>query len=267
MHDDQFKMLLAHLELSWEGYRRVRKRVKKKIARHMRVTGCGLHMQAYLDAMVADPLVEAECERLLAVSISRFLRDRPMWNALQKWLLRSLISHTVPVFRVWVAGCACGEEVYSFKMIWDEMELVPEDKPRLSLMATDLNADGLARARAGRYPYSSLKEVPAPCREAYFHPPDNHRHYEVRQWFKEDITWQRHDFQNKPPGNDFHMILLRNSALTYYAGNRRRDALARILGALVLGGALIVGARETMPPHFMDQVQVGPHRNIFIYGG
>lgn len=260
MHDDQFKMLLAHRQLSWEGYRRVRKGVKRKIARHMRATGCDQRMQDYLEAVANDPLLEGECERLLAISISRFFRDRPMWAALKQWL-----SHrTLPACRVWIAGCACGEEVYSFKMVWDEMELAPDDKPRLSLMATDMNVDSIVRARAGRYPHSSLREVSPACCEAYFYPPVDSRYYQVRKWLKTDITWQRHNLQSNPPGNDYHLIFLRNSVLTYFRGSRRDNVLAGILKALTPGGALILGAKEKVPAQFAGRLQPGPHRNIFI---
>ena len=264
MHDDQFKMLLTHRQLSWEGYRRVRKRVKKNIVRHMKDVGCGLSMPAYLDAVDHDPLIKKECERRLVVTISRFLRDRPMWVDLKQWLRRRLSHSSLPVLRVWVAGCACGEEVYSFKMLWEELEQAPGDKPRLCLLATDVNPEVLARAQAGRYPFSSLREVPPACREAYFHTPDNRRHYLVRQWLKTDIDWQRHDLQHLPPGKEFHLIFLRNSVLTYYTGNRRDDALNRILSTLVPGGALIVGVKETVPAPFMEKLRCGPHRNIFI---
>ena len=265
MHDDQFKMLLSHLQLSWEGYLRVRKGVKKRVARHMRASGCGRKMQDYLDAVDHDPQLKRECERLLAVNISRFLRDRPMWTALQQWLHRRLTHCTSPVLRVWVAGCACGEEAYSFKMLWEEMALAPSDKPRLSLLATDMNPEVLDRARAGRYPLSSLREVSPLCREAYFHPPDSRRHCRVRQWLKAGIVWQRHDFRHAPPGNGYHLLFLRNSVLTYYAGSRRDDALMRLLGALGPGGALIVGAKETVPARCMGPLQPGPHRSIWVH--
>ena len=203
MHDDQFKLLLSNYQLSWEGYRRVRKGVKKRIARHMRASGYGRRMQVYLDAIARDSELEKECERLLTVSLSRFFRDRPMWIALKQWLHRRLSRCSMPVLRVWVAGCACGEEAYSFKMLWDEMELVPEGRPRLSLLATDMNPEVIDRARAGRYPLSSLREVSPLCREAYFHPPDSRRHCRVRGCLKEGIAWQRHDFRHTPPGNGY----------------------------------------------------------------
>jgi chemotaxis methyl-accepting protein methylase len=264
MNDDQFKMLLTHRQLSWAGYRRVRKGVKKKIARHMRDLGCGLNMPKYLGAIDHDPLVEKECERRLAVSISRFFRDRPVWSALKQWLPHHLPKCPATVFRVWVAGCACGEEAFSLKVLWDEMELAPENKPRLSLLATDVNPAVLARARTGRYPLSSLREVTPACRDAYFHRSDDNRHYQVRQRLKEGIIWQPHDLRQKPPGNDYDLIFLRNSVLTYYAANRRDKALSPIVNTLVPGGALIVGAKETVPDRFMAQLQPGPHRNIFV---
>ena len=73
MDDRAFGRLLEFLGLSWPGYRRVRKGVKKRVGRHM---------QAYLEKLMQNKEVRRQCERLMCVSISRFFRDRRLWEAL-----------------------------------------------------------------------------------------------------------------------------------------------------------------------------------------
>ena len=70
--------------------------------------------------------------------------------------------------KVWSAGCACGDEVYSFKIIWDDLKNRVGHLPKLELIATDMNPDYLDIARTGIYSSSSLKEVTKEFQSIYF---------------------------------------------------------------------------------------------------
>lgn len=89
MDDAAFRQLLDYLNLSWEGYRKVRKGVKKRIRRHMRTLGCGT-LPAYFRILDREPALRQDCDRLMTVSISRFFRDRELWRALRERLLPNL---------------------------------------------------------------------------------------------------------------------------------------------------------------------------------
>jgi len=91
MDNQQFCQLLRHLGLSWTGYRKVRKGVKKRIARHMQDLGCR-NVSAYLVELDRRNDARLDCERLMTVSISRFFRDRKLWETLQKNILPVLAS-------------------------------------------------------------------------------------------------------------------------------------------------------------------------------
>ncbi|MEW6112375.1 MAG: hypothetical protein AB1664_09630, partial [Thermodesulfobacteriota bacterium] len=79
MTDDEFRQILDHFRLSWHGYRKVRKGVKKRLAKHMHELQCKTG-EAYLDKVTHDPDVKKHAEALLTVTISRFLRDRRLWE-------------------------------------------------------------------------------------------------------------------------------------------------------------------------------------------
>ena len=81
MDDDQFRLLLDYLGYSWRGYRRVRKGVKKRIRRHMQQLGCR-HIPSYLNMLTLQAETRQECEMLMTVPISRFFRDRHIWQML-----------------------------------------------------------------------------------------------------------------------------------------------------------------------------------------
>ncbi len=115
MDDHQFKQLLAFFNRSWKGYRKVRKGVKKQIGRHMQSVGCR-QMDAYLNLLKTSEAARLACERLLTVSISRFFRDRQIWQLLSMNILPDLARQNSDPVWIWSAGCARGEEIYSLKM-------------------------------------------------------------------------------------------------------------------------------------------------------
>ncbi len=120
MNDQHFHQLLQHLGLSWRGYRKVRKGVKKRICRHMYQLGCR-DVSTYLLKLDKNEDARLQCEQNMAVSISRFFRDRKLWETLEKEILPELIEKHREKIAVWSAGCACGEEVYSLKILWGRL--------------------------------------------------------------------------------------------------------------------------------------------------
>jgi len=120
MNDQQFRQLLYRYQFSWEGYRKVRKSVKKRVQRYMTAMGCHT-IEDFPDELDKNNDARDHCERLMTVSISRFFRDRALWQGLKDQILPEFMNIGKNKVRFWSAGCACGEEVYSFKIIWDCM--------------------------------------------------------------------------------------------------------------------------------------------------
>ncbi|MBW2033175.1 MAG: hypothetical protein JRI94_06210, partial [Deltaproteobacteria bacterium] len=215
MDDQQFRQLLKYFGLSWEGYRKVRKGVKKRVSRHMHLLGCQ-DVSAYMLELDRSHKKRHECELLMTVSISRFFRDRKLWEVLQTEILPGLIEKRVKKIRVWSAGCASGEEVYTLKILWDGLAASNPHLPELEITATDINPIYLKRARAGVYPSSSLKEVPEGFRSVYFEAQAGTRLYAIRTSMKNGVIWQVGHLLYDQPDSQFDLIFLRNNLLTYY---------------------------------------------------
>ena len=256
MDDQQFRKLLDGFGLSWEGYRKVRKGVKKRIRRHMQQLKCP-SVESYLLALDQNQDLRLKCERLLTVSISRFFRDRVLWNTLENQIIPSIIMKNRDRLKVWSAGCACGEEVYSFKIMWKGLQNIAESLPNLEVMATDMNPTYLDRARSGIYPRSSLREVPEAIRSVYFESQKSGRHYVVAALLKKDILWKVHHLFSDPPTCDFHLIFLRNNLLTYYDERLAVSAFQKIVDSLAPGGFLIIGSHENLPPGVFNLIPFG----------
>lgn len=247
LSDDEFRLLLDHLDRPWSGYRKVRKGVKKRLRRHMTAFAC-TSIQGYLHRIDEDPTARARCEQHLAVTISRFFRDRRLWDHLQEQLLPDLAMRFSGQLSAWSAGCANGEEPYSLSMLAQATAETIHASGVMQILATDAEAACLDRARQGRYPESSLKEVPETFRQRWFRPAGR-RAWQIDGRLGADIHWQTHQLLAEPPNNDFHLILLRNNLLTYYQGLRMQTAFDRIVDCLKKGGILIVGSHERPPPN------------------
>jgi chemotaxis methyl-accepting protein methylase len=249
MDDSQFRQVLDYFSLAWKGYRRVRKGVKKRLDRHMQDRGFR-EVGQFLSALGKDPEDRAAVERLLSVSISRFFRDRVLWAAIEESVLPALITEKTSKVKVWSAGCARGEEVYTFKILWEEARRRVGQMLGLELLATDFNPDYLERAREGVYSAGTLKELPDEIRSNYLRPLPNQR-YSVADAVKEGIRWKVHHLcRDNPPAEGFSLILLRNNLLTYYQETIRDPALSKVIDSLAPKGFFIIGSQEKLPAGF-----------------
>ena len=246
MNDKEFTQLLEFLGLSWQGYRKVRKGVKKRVCRHMQSLGCR-SMREYLEQLERSAKDKSQCELAMTVPISRFFRDQRLWETLENLILPELIAAGMGRVRVWSAGCACGEEVYSLKILWDQMSRSTGTLPVLDITATDQNPLHLERAEAAVYSTSSLREVPEEIKSTCFEVEPCGKRFKVKPDLSARIVWRRHDFLSGPPGSGFNLVLVRNNLLTYYQKARIGPALVDIVKAIAAGGYLVVGSREKLP--------------------
>jgi chemotaxis protein methyltransferase CheR len=211
----------------------------------------------------AAPALRQESECLLTVSISRFFRDRRLWQMLERQVLPDILARLPLKMRVWSAGCAGGEEVYSFKIIWERLARAAHRVPELVVLATDRHPQYLDRARRGIYPASSLREVPADIRALFFEPYGGGKQFVIRDELRENIRWQIHDVFTDPPGCEFNVVFLRNSVLTYYHPERQKKVLPGILNALAPAGLFIIGCHETLPGAAAALVPLAPLSYVF----
>jgi len=164
--------------------------------------------------------------------------------------------------RVWSAGCSCGEEAYSVAILWDQFFWKRPDTPHPEIWATDNNPEALARAEAGVYESSSLREVDQELRDKYFSSLGDF--FVVSDRLRRGIQWMNHDIVvDHPPAREFHLILLRNNLLTYYQKPLQEAALDRVLKCLAQGGFLVVGAHERLPESVRDPSPCSWNRLVF----
>lgn len=246
LSDVDFRRLLDILDRPWAGFRKIRKRVKKRVRRHMERLGCTT-LEGYLELIQKNASLRDECEACLRVTISRFYRDRRLWDHIGNRVLPELLARFPERVNAWSVGCACGEEPYSLAMAWEGLIDATGATSSLRILATDVDAGCMERARVGRYPLSSLKEVPDALKSRWFQKVPGSRQWQIDPMLQKRIEWQIHDLFDPPPRQTFHLIFLRNNLLTYHRGAVLETAFARIVGTLTPGGVLILGSHERPP--------------------
>ena len=238
---------LPQLGRSWPGYRKVRGLVCKRLARRLRSLGLA-NLDAYRRHLATHAEEWRHLDALCGVPISRFYRDRGVFDALEDFVLPALAGAAAAQSRTtldcWSAGCASGEEPYALAILWT-VRLQPRfTRVDLRIVATDLDERLLARARAGRYTASSLKELPEALRIAGLEPADGG--WRVRDPFRR-VAFRHQDLREAMPEGSFDLVLCRNVVLTYYAPPVELEVMQRIADRLRPGGALVVGIHESLP--------------------
>ena len=262
MDDAQFRKLLDYLEYSWAGYRKVRKGVKKRISRHMYRLGCP-DMASYLNMLKQQADLRTECELLMTVSISRFFRDRRLWQMLELRWLPDIIAESPLKIAVWSAGCACGEEAYSLVIVWERLKARHQTMPRLEILATDRHPQYIERAKGGIYNPSSLRELGPDVRTGFFDSRKGSKQFLIKDEFKNDIRWEIGHLLNEPSGSDFNIIFLRNNILTYYRREAQICTLKSMINCLIPGGLFIIGCHESLPLKTGELVQMSNCPYVF----
>jgi chemotaxis methyl-accepting protein methylase len=176
---------------------------------------------------------------------------------LEKDLVPGLIKPTGKNLHLWSAGCARGEEVYSFKILWERLKERYVRLPELKIIATDLHPVYIDQAWAGIYTPTSLKKVQQEIRDRYFDVRKNGNCFEVKTFLKKSITWKTQDILTGPPGPLFDIIFLRNNLLTYYKDYVINRTLSNIIPALSPHGWLIVGSHENLPAEMLNIMRQG----------
>jgi chemotaxis protein methyltransferase CheR len=242
---------LPKLGLRWQGFRKVRKTVCKRVDRRRRELGLSdaLSYRAYLDG---HPEEWRALDSMCRIPISRFWRDRAVFACLAEQILSSLAEGAGPgqEVRCWSAGCASGEEPYSLRLAWMQRAAAAHPDSRCVIVATDSDETMLARARTAVYRPSSLRDVPSSLRSKAFIGDNDNIH--LRSEMREGIEFLQQDIRDAAPAGRFDLILCRNLAFTYFALPQQRAVLGRLANKLNTPGFLVLGSHESLPPDQVD---------------
>ena len=216
----------------------------------------------YLDLLLVDP---EELNRLyqdLLIGVTQFFRDPEAFEALERDVIPQLVDQAKgdDEIRVWVAGCATGEEAYSLAMLFWEAFSTRERAPRVKILATDVHQRSLDYANAGIYGDGQLTRVSPERLERFF--TRRSSGYQVSAELRQLIVFARHNVTKDPPFTRMHLITCRNM-LIYFQPPAQRSVLSLFHFGLLPNGVLFLGASETPGALSEEFATVEEHWKIY----
>jgi two-component system CheB/CheR fusion protein len=181
----------------------------------------------------------------LLIGVTNFFREPQSWQALQKHVVAPLVDEhdDNSAIRVWVPGCATGEEAYSMAMLLSEQLQAADKSCAIQLFASDIDQDALAFARAGIYPETVAADV-TPERLRHFFIKGEHTH-RINKEIREAMVFAQQNLIGDPPFSKLDLISCRN-LLIYLEPKAQQKILALFHFALRPGGYLFLGGSETI---------------------
>ncbi len=238
---------LPRLGYRWAGFRKVRRQVCRRVRHRLRTLDLD-DLAAYRRRLQRDPFEWPHLDDCCRITISRFYRDRRVWEVLGRDLLPGLFRRAArrepPLLRIWSAGCGAGEEPFTVAIL---LRLGPAPLPGhlgLQIVATDLDTHQLERAGRAVYPQSSVRELPAEWRrQAFVQAPGGK--YRLLAPYHRGVDFLLQDIRRDAPPGPFDLILCRNLVFTYFDSSTQERCLERLVARLSPDGWLIVGRHES----------------------
>ncbi len=239
-------LLQARLKLDLRCYRKrmLRRRIERRMSlKHIE------QMPAYLQYLRDTPDEARQLGKDLLISVTSFFRDPEMYQVLAEQIIPGLIQskHSDAPLRVWIPGCATGEEAYSLTMLLLEQLSAAQKNCRLQVFASDIDEDALAAARHGIYPESIAADLSPERLARFFTRADSHS-YEVAKTLREPIVFAAQNLLADPPFSKLDLISCRN-LLIYLEPETQRRLIPLLHFALGEDGVLILGPSETIGRH------------------
>ncbi|AGP36881.1 PAS domain S-box protein [Sorangium cellulosum] len=184
--------------------------------------------------------------RDLLIGVTEFFRDPETFEAVREEIVPALFAEREadsPI-RVWVPGCATGEEVYTIAMLlMEHVEQLPA-APRVQIFGTDVDDQAIEIARQGHYPREATQLI-ASGRLARFLVAEEGGTRSVAKAIRDVCVFSRHDLTRDPPFSRLDLISCRN-VLIYLEGELQRRVLGVFHYALVEDGYLLLGPSESV---------------------
>ncbi|WP_442510416.1 CheR family methyltransferase [Novipirellula sp. SH528] len=212
------------------------------------------HLQQYVERLKEDPKEATALYRDLLISVTAFFRDPEAYQELSDQLLPELTNRDVArfPFRVWVPGCATGEEAYSLALLLiecldgrsDAVLQQPTSTRPIQVFASDVDEAAIVVARAGVYPSSIASDVSQERLDRFFTKADE-AHYQIGKQLRESVVFSRQNLIYDPPFSKLDLISCRN-LLIYLEPEMQRKVISLFHFALADDGVLMLGPSESI---------------------
>jgi two-component system CheB/CheR fusion protein len=255
--EDQLKRIFRRLRtvcgVDFSHYKRstIERRITRRMAVHQ-IEG----LASYVNLLQENPSEVQALFRDLLIRVTHFFRDPETFQALGEIIFPKLLGGKTPKdpLRIWVPGCASGEEVYSIAICLREYLADQASNRSIQIFGTDLNEAAIEHARAGYYLDNISTDVSTERVRQFFVKADDH--YQITKSIRDLCIFAKHDLIRDPPFSRLDLISCRN-VLIYLDQALHRRVLSLFHYALNPHSFLVLGPSET----------VGQKRRVFRGSG
>ena len=247
-----FKLLHREHRIDFSIYKptTVMRRIERRISLG-RFDGIDEYLQILLDSPDELSLLYHD----LLINVTQFFRDPPAFLFLQTEIIPEILEKkklTSEAIRIWVAGCASGEEAYSVAISFKEAIKDLPNPPLIKIFATDVHRRSLNFASAGVYPKESFESMDPELRSLYFNKRPNG--FEISPDIRKMIVFAPHDVINDAPFTKLDLVTCRNM-LIYFQPIVQKKVISLFHFALQTGAYMFLGPSET-PGDLREEFEV-----------
>jgi chemotaxis protein methyltransferase CheR len=222
------------------------------ISNRLRKRLAALHLCSYEDyyrLLVSGAAGDEELHNFIdAVSTNEtyFFREINHFNVLRKTILPEILRRKRRV-RIWSAGCSTGEEVYTLRIVVNEvLTECDQHGAEVGIVGTDISTAAIARARKGVYFERALRLVPKASLERYFSPAEDGAQ-QIGQEMRDGVDFRVHNLFKDPfPGGPFDIIFCRNVMIYFNKSTQTKLVDEVFADALDPDGYLFIGHSESL---------------------
>lgn len=238
--NDLLQILKARTRVDFREYKQ--STVHRRIQRRMVALGIP-NQEDYTRFCRENPIEVDNLFKDLLISVTRFFRDHEEFEKLNQSLADLTKEQIAKPLRIWVAGCATGEEAYSIAILLAEHLGGAEQliKERVQIFATDIDEAALRIARTGRYNISALDGVPTDLAQKYF--AQEQDGVKINPTLRSAILFSKHNVCQDPPFQRLDLICCRN-VLIYFGNSLQVKVMKRFHYGLNPNGYLFLGTAE-----------------------
>jgi two-component system CheB/CheR fusion protein len=242
-------LLKSKLPLDFTDYKRttIYRRIRKRMAHHQVIDS-----DVYLQLLSSNPIeVEALAQDFL-ISVTSFFRDREAFELLERDVIPDMLNQGEEI-KIWVAGCATGEEAYSIAILVKEYLEKTKSGKVVRIFATDLDKVALGVASKGIYPENIATSVLKQRLERFFI--YENQTYRIKPEIRKMLIFAPHNLGKNPPYAHMNLISCRNM-LIYMNKDLQEKIFSMLHFGLKKGGYLFLGASEnsTLLQSHMEEI-------------
>ncbi len=239
--DAIFQLLRKNYDIDFSYYKRTT--VSRRIQRRLTMNRID-DLEKYVERLRSDAQELNLLYHDLLIGVTKFFRDTDAFRRIETEVLPALFARARPEdeLRIWVAGCATGEEAYTLAILLDEQTRRMRQPPTVRIFATDVHQRSLAFASAGIYSLASLTEVSPERLERYF--TAHQGSFQVTKELRQMIVFAPHNVIKDAPFTKIDLVTCRN-LLIYLETIAQQKAISLFHFALNTSGVMILGPSES----------------------